>query len=595
MLPLLRCHHLISAAPYSCDPEAPYRSADGSCNNLRYPEWGQSRRPFNRMPTQVAYGDGVNSPRTKSVVGGKSLPSARKVSTAVFRLSRSADSSSTHTQMHMAWGQFIDHDISLTPKPSSFNCCDSEGNIVRPTLGHQCFSIPVPDDDPFYSVSCLPLIRSDAVMAGDCNKLYREQINNLTPFLDAGIVYGSTESEAKELRLFSGGKLRSGSDGILPVKPTGSQCGIPPSSPVQSCFLAGDKRVNEWTGMTALHNTFLEEHNRIADFFYTKYVKLFPHWTGKHLDEEVYQKTRRILAAQIQVIIYGEYIPVTLNSDTISEYDLRLGEPHYDPDLQPQALNEFATAAFRYGHSEIPFGLLPVDKEYNAEAPGLLSLVRLFHQPVSFLDAGHDAITRGLVSAPADKVNERFTTNIQDQLFKKSTRNKVGEDLLALNIQRARDHARDCGNACCRVARLQRLQTSVWITAAKSFEELSDHNEKMKKSLSSVYKHVDDIDLFPGGITETNLPGSLVGPVFSCIIAQQFSILKKADRFWFENVDTYPHPFTAEQIHNLSQYTLAKVICNNHDVETIPKKVFELQSSRVDCSEIPDLDLSIFL
>jgi len=72
------------------------------------------------------------------------------------------------------------------------------------------------------------------------DKLYREQINNLTPFLDAGIVYGSTESEAKELRLFSGGKLRSGSDGILPVKPTGSQCGIPPSSPVQSCFLAGE-------------------------------------------------------------------------------------------------------------------------------------------------------------------------------------------------------------------------------------------------------------------------------------------------------------------------------------------------------------------
>jgi len=41
------------------------------------------------------------------------------------------------------------------------------------------------------------------------------------------------------------------------------------------------------------------------------------------------------------------------------------------------------------------------------------------------------------------------------------------------------------------------------LPVAKSFKELSDHNEKMKKSLSSVYEHVDDIDLFPGGITET--------------------------------------------------------------------------------------------
>jgi len=60
---------------------------------------------------------------------------------------------------------------------------------------------------------------------------------------------------------------------------------------------------------------------------------------------------------------------------------------------------------------QVPFGLLPVDKEYNAVAPGLLSLVRLFHQPASFLEVGHDAITRGLVSTPADKVNERFTTS----------------------------------------------------------------------------------------------------------------------------------------------------------------------------------------
>ena len=42
------------------------------------------------------------------------------------------------------------------------------------------------------------------------------------------------------------------------------------------------------------------------------------------------------------------------------------------------------------------------------------------------------------------------------------------------------------------------------------------------KQFCHIFRHVDDIDLFPGGMVETLVPGGLVGPTFACIIARQF-------------------------------------------------------------------------
>ena len=46
--------------------------------------------------------------------------------------------------------------------------------------------------------------------------------------------------------------------------------------------------------------------------------------------------------------------------------------------------------------------------------------------------------------------------------------------------------------------------------------------------------YVDDIDLFPGAITERILPGATVGPTFACIIGRQFRNSRVGDRFWYE-------------------------------------------------------------
>lgn len=57
------------------------------------------------------------------------------------------------------------------------------------------------------------------------------------------------------------------------------------------------------------------------------------------------------------------------------------------------------------------------------------------------------------------------------------------------------------------------------------------------------YKNPDDLDLWSAGVSERPLPGSMVGPVFGCIMGETFKNLRLGDRFWFENAGQ-PSSFT---------------------------------------------------
>ncbi len=62
--------------------------------------------------------------------------------------------------------------------------------------------------------------------------------------------------------------------------------------------------------------------------------------------------------------------------------------------------------------------------------------------------------------------------------------------------------------------------------------------------MANVYKSVDDIDLFVGGIAEISpLDGALIGPTFTCIIAENFKQVKFNDRYFYESAAN-PYPFT---------------------------------------------------
>jgi hypothetical protein len=151
------------------------------------------------------------------------------------------------------------------------------------------------------------------------------------------MVYGSDAATARSLRTMQRGMLKSSAGRLLPVDAQGN-------------FLAGDIRVNENPELTSLQTLFVREHNRKAAEIGAANPRL--------MDEEIYQRARAWVIAEIQVITYKEWLPQLIGGNGVGPYR------GYDPRVNPAISNEFATAAFRLGHSmlgdDIEFISLPI-------------------------------------------------------------------------------------------------------------------------------------------------------------------------------------------------------------------------------------------
>ncbi|XP_069978463.1 chorion peroxidase-like [Penaeus vannamei] len=198
----------VRAGPPNCDRFSRYRSADGTCNNLKNPTWGATFTPHRRFAGQD-YGDGVSSLR--KATAGDALPNARLVSLAVS--SRPGPPSTSFSYLHLSFGQFLDHDLVLTPLvPAPYGgaiaCCPEalggDASLVHP----ECAPIDLLADDPFYGAfgqTCMEFLRS--APATRCHFGPREQMNEITPYLDGSGIYGSDLQTMDSLRAFRGGKL----------------------------------------------------------------------------------------------------------------------------------------------------------------------------------------------------------------------------------------------------------------------------------------------------------------------------------------------------------------------------------------------------
>ena len=174
---------------------------------------------------------------------------------------------------------------------------------------------------------------------------------------------------------------------------------------------------------------------------------------------------------------------------------------------------------------------------------------------------------RGLVSTSMENQDQFMSGEITNHLFEERGIRYSGLDLAALNIQRGRDHGLRPYNEYRIACNLQKAQ---------DFSDLDQEiSQDVIRRLRQVYDHVDDIDLFTGGLSETPLQGALVGPTFACIIGIQFQKIKRCDRFWYEN-NGPGNRFSEAQLTEIRKITLSKIICENCDiVGDIQRSIFD--------------------
>ncbi|CAH0751106.1 unnamed protein product [Diatraea saccharalis] len=640
----LRQSSLMQSCPFKGAPKCPpaskrYRTHDGTCNNFNRPRWGSTMTPVQRFQPP-SYSDGLQAPRV-SIFGTK-LPSAREISALIHSSENAENSGITH--LLMQWGQFLDHDITSSSQSRGFNgsvprCCKDGGREFMPKeLMHpECFPIAVPSSDPFYGprgVRCLDFVRSSPAPRDGCELGWREQFNQVSGYIDASPLYASSARQHAAVRALAAAPAAAAAGAarravprrravrrLLQVRGRPRQRAPGPGGRAHrlaaatqpACENISDNYSKQASPLTLLFSLrrmkmqskeylYLLEHRAIMpnsqqittlQYLYFRMAQelahLNPHWS----DEKIYQETRKIVGAMVQHITYREFLPIVLGGEVMRLFELEpLNKGYYkayNPKINPSPASSFGSAAFRFGHSLVQSSMMRYDR-FHRPINNNVSLHNELTNPSNIWSMGAvDRLLLGMVNQPIQKRDEFITEELTNHLFQ-TPHFDFGMDLAAINIQRGRDHG---------VPPYTTWREPCGLSQITGFEDLSRVMPKrVVRKFKSLYRHVDDIDLFTGGMAERPVVGGLVGPTFACIIAQQFTNLRKGDRFWYEN-GGFDSSFTPAQLQQIRRISFAQVLCRTLDtIDSIQPFVFlshdNPDNDRISCQNglLNNFDLS---
>ena len=354
-------------------------------------------------------------------------------------------------------------------------------------------------------------------------------------------------------------------------------------------LLAGDGRVNENIGLTAIHQVFHSEHNRLAEEFKrtltadtsAKGVAALAEWKlaaggGGWNGERLFQAARFVTEMEYQHIVFEEF------GRKIQPALQLFGA--YHTDIDPAVKAEFAHAVYRFGHSMLTDTISRTNADGSDNSIGLLEG---FLNPPSYTDGGDagplnakqaaGSVLMGMSDQVGNELDEFVTETLRSNLL------GLPLDLAAINLARAREtgiptlndlrrqihdktgdaqlapytswadfgqnvkHPQSVTNFVAAYGRHPSITSEPTLAgkraAAKAIVDPGPGVSPSAEALdflnstgayADTETGVNSVDLWVGGLAEkTNLFGGLLGSTFNYVFELQMTELQNADRFYY--------------------------------------------------------------
>ncbi|WP_299167676.1 peroxidase family protein [uncultured Arthrobacter sp.] len=386
-------------------------------------------------------------------------------------------------------------------------------------------------------------------------------------------------------------------------------------------FVTGDGRGNENIALSAVHQVFHSEHNRVmeqVDAFLNEPAQadlLAKYQAAGFWDygERLFQAARFFTEMQYQHLVFEEFarrIQPTIDPGVFNEV-------FYMPDVNPAISSEFANVVYRFGHSMLTD---TVDRDFGGGVVEKQPLLDAFLNPVGYNQgpngeqlsskAAAGAVLKGMANQTAAGIDEFVADTLRNQLL------GLPLDLASINMLRARE----TGVPGLQAARAQffdqtQMPQLAPYTSWEDFRLGMKNPESIVNFVAAYGIHpslqaattmeqqraaattliadttfmnaaaadtgVNNIDFWMGGLAEKPFVfGGMMGSTFNFVFENQLESLQNGDRFYYLNRNLGNTLFHSLEANSFSQIIERNTEMENlqHDPFAAPQLTFDLDN-----------------